>query len=236
MSLASQLVRFRGHSVWPQVLDADSVVIDAGAHRGEFSHALRAYCGSRSIMIEANPELASQLDANPPSKVLNAALCGRDGPVEFVRRPNPEAGSIDSRAHDNSGTQVIVEGVSLESLFKRFALVKVDLLKLDIEGAEFEVIRESRAETLQSVVQLTVEFHDFLPEFGGRGLFEAARRRLEELGFLYLPMSFRTHGDALFLNQKLLHFSTTTKWIAPRLARWVMRIKGGAVCGKGNST
>jgi hypothetical protein len=101
----------------------------------------------------------------------------------------------------------------------------VDLLKLDIEGAEFEVIESTPDSILRSIGQITVEFHDFQPRFAGRGLFERARRRLVNLGFACCLMSFRSNGDVLFLNSEQLRLRAGRRFYCEFGARWVEKFR-----------
>ena len=51
---------------------------------------------------------------------------------------------------------------------------RVDLVKLDVEGAEIDVLREANASDLNSYCQLTVEFHDRRPPLTRRELMMSA--------------------------------------------------------------
>jgi len=220
MSSVFQLEKFRGHTVCPAGLNPESVVVDAGAHRGEFSRSLTDQFGCKCFLVEANPELAGQLIGKKFDNVLSAALSAQDGKANFIRRKNPESGGIFDRAQDGGNAVSEVETISLETFMHQSALARIDLLKLDIEGAEFELIEKTSDQILGSIGQITVEFHDFLPEFKGRGLYEKARCRLETLGFVSCCMTFRTHGDVLFLNRKVFGTNLVSKLWLQHGARW----------------
>ena len=83
-------------------------------------------------------------------------------------------------------------------------LEEIDLLKLDVEGAEFELLMSEPIQTLQKVKQITVEFHDFMPRFRVGRPYEKCMAKLEQAGFVPIQMAFRTHGDVLLLNK--MHF------------------------------
>ena len=205
-------------------LPVGAIVVDAGAHRGEFSQILTREYGSTCYLVEANPLLADQLRQSGVNNVINAALGGDDGIARFITRANPEAGGIIANTTDTGEATVEVETVSLPTLFARYSLPKIDLLKLDIEGAEFDLFRKVPDELLRGIGQITVEFHDFLPTFKDQGLYESARKRLIGLGFICCPMSFRTHGDVLFLNQKALNIGATAALCYSNIARWWLRL------------
>ena len=60
--------------------------------------------------------------------------------------------------HDET-TSYDVEAVTLGTLLKRVGVETVDLLKLDLEGAEYELFERMTAEELRPFKQLFVEFH-----------------------------------------------------------------------------
>lgn len=225
MPPAFHLERIRGHTICPAGLNSESVIVDAGAHRGEFSRSLMERYGCQCQLVEANPELAARLSGQNFTRVLPAALSAQDGRATFIKRKNPEAGGIFNRAQDDGNAVSEVETISLETLTRRFALARIDLLKLDIEGAEFELIEKTSDEVLRSIGQITVEFHDFLSEFKGQGLYEKAKHRLETLGFVSCCMTFRTHGDVLFLNRKMFGTNLFSRLWLRHGARWPGKLK-----------
>lgn len=216
----------RGHYIWPGPLNADSVVIDAGAHRGQFSAELIRRFGCKCHLVEANPTLAAELAVPGSVSVTNAALSAEDGSAPLHLTENPESSSLTLSAGSPAANRAIeVETVTLKSLMERLGLTKIDLLKLDIEGAEFGLIEITADDTLRAIDQLTVEFHDFQPRFSGARLFEKARARLESLGFVCAVMSFRTHGDVLFLNCASLDIPKTTQVYLRSMARLLEKAK-----------
>lgn len=217
--------KVRGHTVWLPGIKRGGVVVDAGAHRGEFSGMMTSRFGSRCHLIEANPELGARLQSPTFASVRCAALSGKDGRAHFIKRDNLETGAISDRAHDQDPEPCSIETISLDSMVRQLNLPGINLLKMDIEGAEFELIEKTSDVTLQSIDQITVEFHDFLCEFKNRGLYEKARDRLEALGFLSCNMAFRTHGDVLFLNSARLQLGALEKIYLRLAARYVEKIR-----------
>lgn len=217
-----RLVSVRGHHIWPAPLTKDSVVVDAGAHRGEFSAEIIRRFGCRCHLVEANPRLVETLMMARAESITTAALGGRDGRGMLHVSENPEASSLfDAGA---ATTSVEVETISLATLMRRLGLTRIDLLKLDIEGAEFDLIAATPDQILQRINQITVEFHDFKPAFRNRELFENARARLESMGFDCCNMAFRTHGDVLFLNRAQLRLAARQRIYFQFCARWIEKM------------
>ncbi len=175
-------------------------------------------------MVEANPSLAAKLGHLGFGTVISAALASSDGETLFYHRDNLEAGGI-YRSMSNHQTETPVETVSLETLRRRHDVTSVDLLKLDIEGAEFDFLKFTPDDILRKVTQISVEFHDFLPDFEDKTLVPLARKRLASLGFSCYPMSFRTNGDVLFVNRKLAKMSLFQHLAILLVGKWYLKIR-----------
>lgn len=217
-----RLASVRGHHIWPAPLTKDSVVVDAGAHRGEFSAEIIRRFGCQCHLVEANPRLVETLIVARAESITTAALGARDGRGMLHVSENPEAtGLFDA---GSATTSVEVETISLATLMQRLGITKIDILKLDIEGAEFDLIASTPDQILQRINQITVEFHDFKPAFRGRGLFENARARLQSMGFDCCNMAFRTHGDVLFLHRARLRLVAAQRIYFQFCARWIEKM------------
>jgi FkbM family methyltransferase len=220
------LTRIRGHSIWLTPLSSGSVVVDAGAHKGQFSQILHAATGARCLLIEANPDLARNCQVPEGCSLLAAGLASFDGDTTFIGNENPEMGSIAVTSNETQGQRI--ETVSLEALLRRNRWENIDLLKLDIEGQEFDVIAKTPLSILKKIGQITIEFHDFLPQFGKGNLYQSATKRLREAGFSCLPMSFRMHSDILFINTRfpslerapIRRMALFGKWVLKCSERW----------------
>jgi hypothetical protein len=51
-----------------------------------------------------------------------------------------------------------VLAITMESLFSKYNIKEVDVMKIDIEGAEFDLIINTPAETLAKINRLVLEF------------------------------------------------------------------------------
>jgi FkbM family methyltransferase len=68
------------------------------------------------------------------------ALSGQDGPLEMFGRQDEESGSVSAANLFGASTSFIRPGRSLASLMDELGDDEVQLLKLDIEGSEYEVL------------------------------------------------------------------------------------------------
>lgn len=130
-------------------------VIDAGAHVGLFS-LVAAQHAEHVIALEPDPVnfrvLQLNLALNKATNVtpINAALWTEPGEIPFQTSWHTTGGRI-----LNSGDEV-VETRTLDQLIGEYG--EVDLLKLDVEGAENKVIPAAE-EALRSVKRIVAELH-----------------------------------------------------------------------------
>jgi FkbM family methyltransferase len=205
------LMRVCGHTFLGGALSSDSVVFDIGANRGTFAREVLRLYGCRVHAVEPAPKLSAELRRCPMPglTVQAAAVASRAGTARLVISANVEASCLE---HANgvaesiaSGQAVEVETITLEGLLASTHAAgeraQIDLVKLDIEGAELDVLESTSEQTLGRIQQLTVEFHQFLhPEAKPR--IENIKRRLQRLGFWCLDLS-RCNYDVLFARYEL---------------------------------
>jgi FkbM family methyltransferase len=156
-----QILTLRGHTFLPGPLGPSSVVVDLGSNRGEFAQQVRACFGCRVIAVEANPRLFPQVRGVQGVEAFNFAVSGRNGEATFHFSEESEAGAITSGIVRATGEAMKVPTRTLASLLDDAKITHVDLLKVDIEGAEVEVFDSLSDAELGRVDQITLEFHDF---------------------------------------------------------------------------
>lgn len=221
IATVSGLTQQRAHHFYPSALNSNSLVIDLGAHKGEFSKFVSCEYKCSVLGVEANPKLFQALPSLPRVRFLNLAIHRDDSPVVFHLSNNEESSSVFEEIAEPTGeiTTVTVPGITLDSLLKNNGITTVDLLKVDIESAEFQMIEQTTDHALSLMSQITVEFHinPNSEEFSTRR-FHAICCRLRRLGFLDLAMD-RDFTDVLFLNTKRIHCNLTERvaMVAQRL-------------------
>ncbi|MFM7471319.1 MAG: FkbM family methyltransferase [Nodosilinea sp.] len=199
----ANISRVRGHSIWMQPLSEESIIVDLGGNQGDFSNYFYDCLRCHIFCVEANPELAVKMAL--PVEVDNLAITSSAGTFDFVISDNPEGSSLFRNLSDSWGSvkTVKIRGVPLQTYLDEKSVERVSLLKIDIEGAELDLLDSLDSSTLQSIDQLTVEFHDFIDP-SQLPLVKAAISKLEKAGFLYIGCNFPHHDDTLFIRKSLL--------------------------------
>jgi FkbM family methyltransferase len=151
------------HSFYDDKFGSEITIIDLGACRGEFINEMdKFYKVKKGILVEANPVLFNQLP-NKENYILynNAAAKNDDIIVTFYE--DPRAAYVGSCVFNYfNGIEHKIKSISLDTLIKTNNIDVVDILKIDVEGSEFEILENISEETLQKINQITVEFHDFI--------------------------------------------------------------------------
>jgi FkbM family methyltransferase len=164
----------------------DAVVVDIGANVGVFSvWAARRLAAARIVAVEPSAEAAGALLANLDrngvncASVLQVAVGGAAGEATLRRRGPGAMSTLYER--DLYGSDFHAAGsvrvVTLDDVFALFALDRCDLLKIDAEGAEYEILLGARPETLAKVRHIAIEYHVGLNEHRPEELEEHLRRQ-----------------------------------------------------------
>lgn len=191
--------RISNHSFLPQLIDSNSIVVDLGAYDGDFSGEILRRFGCRVFAAEPVEELLSRVSPHPKLKLLPLAVGGQNQFVHLNVFATRCASVLPQKSAELKRNQPI-EMVTLRELRRRAAIDRIDLLKIDIEGAEIGMFDDCTDEELRSIGQITVEFHAFLfPE--QQAAVSRIRRRMADIGFWVLPFSLDS-TDVLFLNRR----------------------------------
>ncbi len=186
-------------------------VVDVGAGIGDFSiYAAHANPAGMVYAFEPYPDSFALMMQNlAVNKVENvrafrkaiwssggvlALNLGSGEPLQFTSQEKTSA---------NQPVEAIsVDALSLERLFSSENLERVDLLKMDCEGAEYEILFSIQPETLARIERIILEYHDLGPErnhgalaafLGGQGYKVTCHANLvhDHLGYLYAEKGSR---------------------------------------------
>ncbi len=149
-------------------LDSQSVVYSAGVGRDiSFEHALADRFGMKILLLDPSPTGLETMRKSEHQRkefeFMPVALAGHEGELSLSPPGNPEEGSwVSETSLSGSGIanaeMVTVKCETVSSLMRKFGHTHVDLLKIDIEGAEYGVL-EAIMESGVHIHQIAVEFH-----------------------------------------------------------------------------
>jgi FkbM family methyltransferase len=155
----------------PAGLNSQSVVYSGGVGRDtSFEHALVQQFGCSVVLMDPSPTgletMALAANQIPQFKFMPVGLTGSRGTLKLAPPKHPDEGSWFQHAGDENTIEVPCE--DLATLMQKNGHQQIDLLKIDIEGAEYAVLDGILAKKLP-VKQVLVEFHhDILPDIKRR--------------------------------------------------------------------
>jgi FkbM family methyltransferase len=176
------------------------IVVDAGAHAGLYT-LIASLWAKKVFALEPDSNIFQMLNSNIARNSLTnvipkkSALWIEDGQIRFYRRGNSQLGTV---MRCKNSQPILVNAVSLKHLLDEtledLGGRAIDLLKLDIEGAEFDVIPSADRETLERVSRIVAEIHTV------HGKTRVLTNKLKQCGFSYVVVKrpFRKAGDKQF--------------------------------------
>lgn len=197
------------HTFFDDYFGKEINVVDLGACRGEFIDEMNSlYNIKKAILIEANPTNFTQLKNLSNYILYNKAISSKDNDViEFYEDPNsPYNGSKDFNYFN--GIKHSIQTISLETICEENNIDFIDILKIDIEGAEYDILENLPDSFFDKIGQITVEFHDFVnPELKPKTI--EIVKRMNNLGFSHIAKSIKykygsDYYDVLFYRPKTI--------------------------------
>lgn len=168
--------------------DPIASIVDCGANTGDWTKMIQKYFPQSSIfMIEGNPKLESMLSQVGVPYVISLVGDRRNQTVQFhTHRKYHTGGSVyrEQLYSTMKSSDIVIESYQsrrIDDLLAAQNITKVDFLKLDIQGSEFNALRGA-IETLKSVTYVTLEIsvHQYNP---GAVQFSDINIFLEKRGF-----------------------------------------------------
>jgi FkbM family methyltransferase len=172
-SMFYEVWRKRDYDIPGFALTRNMTVIDIGANQGFFS----LYAASKGAIVYAfepcidNFQIlqwnVSKNGLESRVKVFNAAVTNKQGKVKlFVGLDSSGeimSGTASTRNENRGGKGVqtrSVKSVTLDSLFSDSRIGRCDFLKMDCEGAEYEILASTSHASFRRIARISVECHE----------------------------------------------------------------------------
>lgn len=174
MQAIRQLERFGseygGYFLDPSLLPANPVIYSLGVGEDvSFDLALIERYGCTVHAFDPTPKVASWVKSQslPPEFVFHPiGIANSDGVTDFYLPPRPDFISHSLvRATQYSDQSIRVPVATLSTVMSQMGHTQIDVLKMDIEGAEYPVLSDIAGAGIQ-VTQVAAEFHHRLSGIG----------------------------------------------------------------------
>jgi FkbM family methyltransferase len=164
-------------------------VLDIGANIGYFSLFAELFEPAKIIAVEPSCESYILLYYNTKHlnniKLLKFAVTEKDGDIKRIYNPAPDFGKTHtSDSHIfNRYKGEIVETISLRTLLFKFEDDNDIVVKMDIEGSEYDILMNITSDTMNKISILYIEIHPKThPNPKYRGL-ETLENKLKSFNF-----------------------------------------------------
>ena len=183
-------------------LDKDSIIYSIGVGEdASFDIALIEALDLKIYAFDPTPKSIKWVEEQkftPKFIMHNFGIADFDGTISFSPPENPDHVSHTILERPTTQDNAIeVEVKKLETIMESLAHTEIDVLKMDIEGAEYSVIKNIESTNIRPK-QILIEFHHRFPGVGiektkeaietiksmGYGLFSVSDTG-EELSFIY---------------------------------------------------
>ena len=141
----------------------NDLIIDVGGHVGLFASYASLKCPEGKIIsIEPHPQNFLLLTKNIKNnnflktKLVNKAITKSNEDIELF------IDSLDDSAHSIYGTgkkSILIKSMTLIEIMNENKFLKCDLLKMDCEGAEFEIMQSLSDKELLKIEKICLEYH-----------------------------------------------------------------------------
>ncbi len=154
-------------------------IIDGGAHAG-YSSLFFAYTYPNARIAAVEPEsenfklLQMNIEHYPKISPLNLALWSHETYLEIVN-PDKETDSFMTQETSDYKDRVLTQSVSIEQIFKASRFEFIDILKLNVNGAEREIFSDDShyQSWLPYTKILIIELHDRMKRDCSHNFFHA---------------------------------------------------------------
>ena len=150
------------------------VFVDLGSNIGMSSRYAERMGAKKMYCFEADPEIYKCLDQNKGDnwEIFNCAVTDHNGMFEIGLWP-----SLEKKA--------LVPAITLNGVFEKCGIDKIDFLKVDVEGSERSLFNEVSDDQLRKIDRIFVEWHNIhgvSNESNGK-LMDAFVYRINQAGF-----------------------------------------------------
>lgn len=144
-------------------LTEESIVFDIGGYQGDFAAAINKKYGCKVYLFEPVQEFyqncVARFSDNPYVICLNFGLSSKDDYLDIALAEDATSFS----AQHIYGESQKVKVCSIANFIAELAVTQIDLIKINIEGGEYDVIPAIiDSEDIYKIRYLQIQFHNFI--------------------------------------------------------------------------
>lgn len=144
----------------------NDIVVDIGAQIGTFTvYAAQRAHGGKVFAYEPLPEnfefLNQNIKLNHLKNVISFQLAVSStsgGGYLFIQKHNSGGHSVYNSGNDK---KISIEKITLGEIFTQNKIEKIDFLKIDTEGSEYDILLNASKDILSKIGKIIIEYHDY---------------------------------------------------------------------------
>lgn len=157
-------------------LNPQSIVFDLGGYEGDWADQIYTRYGCTVFVFEPvqrfADKIAKRFSGNEKIKVFSFGLGGKDQELEISLNENSSSVFI------SDGPREKIRIRKIQDFFAENRIQEIDLMKINIEGGEFELLLGLLSSgDHKKVKNFQIQFHQFVPD--AKALREKIRERLK---------------------------------------------------------
>ena len=144
----------------------NDVVFDIGGHIGSFSlYAASKAVDGRVFSFEPLPEnhkiFARNIELNKLDRIMleRKAISDKKGTMDLYLYDGDHSGSS-SLFYRNTDKKITIETTTLQDVFRKNKIDRVNFMKIDCEGAEYDILFNLPKNLLMKIDKISMEYHD----------------------------------------------------------------------------
>ena len=194
------------------LFDKEVVVFDIGSNLGTFSQQLSKTFSKKLLEVHSfepiDELLTKQKIKNGNLYKYNFVISDRSGLIDFFKHEISSQSSVmlNDKINNQKVKKLTKESITLEQAIKKTSVSKIDLLKLDTEGNEYDILKHSEHLLKQKIFKIIkVEISFFINnEFTDKN-FHLINSLMHSNGYIYIG-----HSNAHYQDNKILFFDSFT--------------------------
>lgn len=182
-------------------LDFKGLCIDVGANDGLFTNYILSQGANKVYSFECDPRALKNLTKsfyNNSSVIIVDKALWKESQLNMPLSINDDASTVSTMVPDQlerNQRLIYIDTLDWNTFIKRYDVDSIKLLKLDIEGAEYEVLKSLSDEQILKVEQFLIEVH-----WNTNGEIYQLTDRLKSLGYS-IEVRRHTEDNALLTDE-----------------------------------
>ena len=172
------------YRIYEDQFSGEGIFVDIGANIGAVSIFVDSFNGNRGYnnkikvyAVEPEPHNLSLLNQNIQNNLVkNITIVDKAVWHEEKMVSISDRGGNSSIVNLENENKSEVLAITMENLFSMYNIKEVDVMKIDIEGAEFDLLINTPAETLAKINRLVLEFDKSFDGSFGRMIEKLAKQ------------------------------------------------------------